>query len=383
MPSSSQPSPSPHGRTPLHTVQILGSGNPGPAAHVRSLAAGLVARGVRVTVCAPAETGPAHDFTGVGARFAPLQARTETGALAELRARCADADLVHAHGVRAGVLATLVLTGRRRVPLVVTWHARAHAPGGRARLAALLERRVARAARVVLGASSELVERARRHGARDARLAPVALPAPRESAEPGAPQAAEEDERQKVRAELGAAGRPLVLTAGCLEPGRGRRTLLTAARSWRHLDPLPLVVVAGDGTERTALQRRIDEEELPVRLLGCRSDVARLLPAADLVLLTAYGEARSPLAQVALHAGVPLVAAASAGPHELLGEAAFLVPYGDSDALADAVRTLLTDPARRVRLVAAGLAQAATWPTEERTVTQVLSVYDELTPAGS
>ncbi|HEY3480939.1 MAG TPA: glycosyltransferase, partial [Streptomyces sp.] len=84
----------------------------------------------------------------------------------------------------------------------------------------------------------------------------------------------------------------------------------------------------------------------------------------------------------ALHAGVPLVATAVGGTPELVGEAAVLVPYGDGPALADAVSTLLADPARRASLAVAGRAQAATWPTEDDTVAQVLSVYDELTQYG-
>ncbi|MCZ9344009.1 glycosyltransferase family 1 protein, partial [Streptomyces sp. TRM76130] len=36
----------PHGQSPLRTVQVLGGGNVGSSAHVRSLTAGLVARGV-------------------------------------------------------------------------------------------------------------------------------------------------------------------------------------------------------------------------------------------------------------------------------------------------------------------------------------------------
>lgn len=39
---------------------------------------------------------------------------------------------------------------------------------------------------------------------------------------------------------------------------------------------------------------------------------------------------------------------------------------------------LLADPDRRAALVAAGQVQAATWPSEDDTVAQVLSVYDEL-----
>jgi glycosyltransferase involved in cell wall biosynthesis len=118
-----------------------------------------------------------------------------------------------------------------------------------------------------------------------------------------------------------------------------------------------------------------------VRLLGRRDDVPELLAAADAVVLPSRWEARALIAQEALHAGVPLVATAVGGTPELVGDAAVLVPYGDAAALADAVTGLLGDPARRTALTAAGRAQAATWPTEDDTVAQVLSVYDELAQA--
>ncbi|WP_371529979.1 glycosyltransferase family 4 protein [Streptomyces sp. NBC_01283] len=369
---------SPHGQIPLHTVQVLGGGSAGSSAHVRSLAAGLAARGVRVTVCAPSEAAGAYDLTGTGARHVHVPRSSDPASVAALRMACVDADLVHAHGLHAALRAALALTGRR-IPLVVTWHTRAHAEGARARLLHLLERRVAKAAAVVLGTSSDLVDRARSRGARDARLAPVTFPAPRAAA--GTSGAAEDAEglRHKALAELGAVGRPLVVTVGTLERQRGHDVLLEAARAWRHLDPLPLVVIAGEGPERAALQRRIEGEGLPVRLVGRRDDVPEMLAAADLVVLPSSWESRSVLAQEALHARVPLVATAVGGIPELVGDAAALVPYGDAEALATAVARLLADPALRERLKDKGTAQAATWPTEDETVTQVLSVYDELT----
>lgn len=366
---------SPHGQTPLHTVQVLGGGSAGSSVHVRSLAAGLAARGVRVTVCAPSEAAGDYDMPGTGARHVHVPRRSDPASVASLRAACADADLVHAHGLHAALRAALALTGRR-IPLVVTWHTRAHAEGARARVLHLLERRVAKAAAVVLGTSSDLVDRARSRGARDARLAPVTLPAPL----PVAAAIDEPDEfRHKARAELGAVDRPLIVTVGTLERQRGYDVLLDAARAWRHLDPLPLLVVAGEGPERGALQRRIEGEGLPVRLVGLRDDVPQLIAAADLVVLPSSWESRSVLAQEALHARVALVATAVGGIPELVGDAAELVPYGDAEALATAVARLLADPARREQLKDKGAAQVATWPTEDETVTQVLGVYDELT----
>ncbi|MFE7991404.1 glycosyltransferase, partial [Streptomyces shenzhenensis] len=101
--------------------------------------------------------------------------------------------------------------------------------------------------------------------------------------------------------------------------------------------------------------------------------------AADIALVCSSWESRSVLAQEALHAGVPLVATAVGGIPDLVGDAAELVPYGDPEALAAAVVRLLGDPEHCERLKDKGVRQAAGWPTEDETVTQVLSVYDELT----
>ncbi|MGW5429259.1 glycosyltransferase family 4 protein [Streptomyces sp. NPDC004059] len=364
----------PHGQSPLRTVQVLGGGNAGSSAHVRSLAEGLVARGVRVTVCAPVEADRAYDFTGAGADHVHVPRSSDPVAVAALRTACANADLVHAHGLHASFRAVLALSGRS-TPLVVTWHNRARAEGPRAHLLRLLERRVVRTAAVVLGTSSDLVDRARDTGARDARLAAVGLPGQRRPVVLDDPDRL----RPKTRAELGAIGRPLLIAVGSLDRHRGYDLLLDAARAWRDLDPVPLVVIAGEGPLRAALQRRIEDEELPVRLIGTREDVPELLAAADLALLTSSWESRSVLAQEALHARVPLVATRVGGIPDLVGDAAELVPYGDPEALASTVVRLLADPGRREELRERGARQAASWPTEDETVAQVLSVYDELT----
>ncbi|MFJ2115443.1 MULTISPECIES: glycosyltransferase family 4 protein [unclassified Streptomyces] len=351
--------------TQLRTVQVLGGGSAGSGAHVRSLAAGLVARGVRVTVCAPDELDRVYDFGGAGAYHVAVERRSDPVAVAVLRAACAGADVVHAHGLHAAVRSALALGGTR-IPLVVTVHTRSHSGGPRGQVARLLERRAVRAAAVVLGTSSELVDRARGRGARDARLAPVAVPLRGATPE------------NKARAELGAVDRPLLVAMGALVPEQGYGTLLDAVEGWRGLDPAPLLVIVGEGRERAGLQRRIESAGLPVRLVGRRDDAADLLAAADLVVLASRWEPRSGPAQEALRLGVPLVATAVGAVPELVGDAAELVPYGDARALSAAVVRLLADPARRQELAAGGRAQAATWPTEDETIAQTLSVYDEL-----
>lgn len=276
--------------------------------------------------------------------------------------------VVHAHGLRAGLLAGLALG--RDVPLVVTWHNAILSRGPRRFLLSAMERRVARRADVTLGASSDLVDRARALGARDARLAPVAAPPfPVASRPPG-----------EVRAELGVPqDRPLLLAVGRLAPQKGYDLLLDAAAYWARLEPTPLVLIAGDGPLGPELTARAEAEQLPVRLLGHREDVPDLLPAADIVVLPSVWEARALVAQEALRAGRPLVATAVGGVPELVGDAAVLLPAGNAALFAEAVAGLLADPRQRDRLSRLGREQAQTWPDDADTVRQVLAVYGELT----
>jgi glycosyltransferase involved in cell wall biosynthesis len=353
---------------------VLASSTGGVGQHVASLTRGLVAAGVTVTVCGPAATDRQFQFGAAGARFAaveipPNPRLTDARAVGDLRRAIGPADVVHAHGLRAGFVAAL---GRPRPPLVVTWHNAVLAVGLRGTASRLVERAVARAARITLGASEDLVARAVELGARDARLSPVAappLPPPRRS-------------RAAVRAEFGVGpGRPLILSVGRLHPQKRYDVLADAAARWRDLSPPPLVVIAGNGPAYMPLAQHISAARAPVTLLGHRTDVSDLLAGADLAVVTSDWEARQLFAQEALAAGVPLVATAVGGLPGLVGDAARLVPPGDVDALDAAVRELLDDPELRARYARRGPAQAATWPGEDEMVAAVREVYAEVVAA--
>ena len=353
-------------------VLVLASSTGGVGQHVCSLARGLVAGGASVTVCGPVATERQFAFTGAGARFVPIEipanpTPADGRAVAALRRVLAGpVDLVHAHGLRAGLVAVLA---RPTQPLVVTWHNAVLAGGLRGRVSRWVERIVARKARVALGASADLVERAAALGATDARLAPVAapaLPTPHRT-------------RAAVRAEFAvAADQPLLLSVGRLHPQKRYDVLVEAAAQWRDLDPPPVVLIAGSGPAYLPLAASISAVRAPITLLGHRTDVADLLLGADLALVTSDWEARQLFAQEALRSGVPLVATAVGGIPDLVADAAVLVPPGDVAALDLAVRDLLADDGRRAELSRRGITQAATWPTEDETVAEVTALYAEL-----
>ncbi|MGC9669732.1 glycosyltransferase family 4 protein [Planosporangium sp. 12N6] len=354
---------------------VLASSTGGIGRHVASLAGGLAGRGAEVTVCGPADTDRQFEFGTRGARFVPVeipaspQPRDAAAVHALRRALRGHApDVVHAHGLRAGLVAALARpTG---CPLVVTWHNQILAHGMRGRVYRQLEGYVARAADITLGASGDLVGRAAALGARDARLGAVAAP------ELAPPTRSPEE----VRADLGIEpGRPLVLSVGRLHPQKGYDVLVAAASRWRSRQPAPAVVIAGSGPSYMRLAAQISHQHAPVILAGHRTDVPDLLAAADLAVVTSVWEARQLFAQEAMRAGTPLVATSVGGLPDLVGDDALLIAPGDVDALDAAVTSLLDDPALRAAYGRRAGERAATWPTEADTLAQVQSVYDELT----
>jgi glycosyltransferase involved in cell wall biosynthesis len=361
-------------------AQVLGTSTGGIGTHVASVVRGLLERGDRVTVLGPAGTDTQFGFRAAGARFVPIDIPATTEPVRDLRAVAAlrralrgpsggAPDVVHAHGLRAGLLSRFALPDA--VPLAVTWHIHLDTSGGdwKDRLLRQAEKLVARSACVSLCTDPDQVTHVLSSGGTDVRYAPVAAP---ELPEPGV-------DADTVKAELGAAGGPLIVTVGRLHPVKRLDVLIDAAAGWRELEPRPLVVIAGDGPIRAELTARVERSGAPVRLLGHRHDIADLLAAADLAVITSESETRQLFAQEVLRAGKPLVATRAGGIPELVGDAACLVEPADVAALDAAVRGLLADPTERSRLAEAGPKRATGWPSETDTIDHLDALYRELT----
>jgi glycosyltransferase involved in cell wall biosynthesis len=355
----------------LHVVLVVAEVAGGIAAHVRSLAVELPSLDVDVTVIAPPGSLQAMRLTDgrIDTVAAPVGRGTPGAWWAvrrQLRRLTRKDSVVHAHGLRAGAVPGV----GKGVPLVVTWH---NAPIGgplRRRVHVWLERYVARRAAVVLAASEDLAGRARGAGARDIRVGFVATPTP----------AAATRTRERVRESLGVEpGLPLVLAVARLHPQKRLDVLVAAAAGWPHSGAgARRVVVAGDGPQHSSLEAAITRADAPVTLLGARDDVADLMAAADVVVLTSEWEARSLVAQEALRAGVPLVCTDVGGLPDLVGDAALLVPASDPDGVRAAVDRILADADLRATLIQRGQQRAAGWPTPTEGAAALRDLYLDL-----
>jgi glycosyltransferase involved in cell wall biosynthesis len=355
---------------PLSVLLVLAQSTGGIGRHVRLLAEGLPERGVSVRICAPQDSVNALglDQVGVKVTTAPLGAGSPVAlrdSRRALRGAAAGADLVHAHGLRAGADCAAFLRGH---PLVVTLH-NAPLKGRSWKLAhGALSRYVARSTDLTLAASDDLAADARRAGAQLVRstfVAAPALPPPSRTA-------------SELRAMLGIGERPIVLAVGRLQRQKRLDVLIDAAAAWSADEHGPIVLIAGDGPERGALASQVAATRAPVRLLGDRRDVADLLAAATVLAIPSEWEARALVAQEAMRAGVPLVTTGVGGMRSLVGEAAVIVPVGDPDALRTALDEVISDPARRDRLSTLGQARARSWPDEAGSLDDLVETYLDL-----
>ena len=378
---------------PLRVAFVAALASGGTASHVAALAVGCRDQGLAVSVLAPSSTHSSitkafepsaarslHDHAAPVPMIAlPIAERPrpapDARALVRLRGWLVSwrPDVVHAHGVRAGALSAVAIALSRRAArpaLVVTVHNAP--PDGRAAglLHAVLERICARRADLVLCASADLRARMRARGAVIAEQFDV----PAITAKP-----ASAAEAAAVRHEISSDGRPVVLAVGRLAPQKGLDVLIAATAHWRHRDPRPVTVIAGDGPLAGTLAAQARQAGGDVRLLGPRRDVPALLAAADVVAVPSRWEARALIVQEAMQAGRPIVATRVGGIPDLTGEdGAVLVPPDDAAALAAAVSAVLDDSALAARLCLAARARSAAFPSEQDALEVALGTYARL-----
>jgi glycosyltransferase involved in cell wall biosynthesis len=176
------------------------------------------------------------------------------------------------------------------------------------------------------------------------------LPPERVSVLPNAtPRLPELEARDELRRRFGIDG-PALAFAGRLTQAKALDVALDALD---QLDGVSLLL-AGDGEERARLAARANGR---ARFLGAlpRERVLELFAAADAAVLSSAWENFPHTLVEALAVGTPVIATSVGGVPEIVtdGENGLLVPSGDPDALAAAVRRYFADDALRARLRAA------------------------------
>ncbi len=183
---------------------------------------------------------------------------------------------------------------------------------------------------------------------------------------------------------------PLVTSASRLVPRKGMDVLIRSSMELQRRCPDVHVAISGGGRDHDRLQKLITELDAPVTLLG-------RLPDADMPALYACGDVFSMLCRTrwggleqegfgivfveAAAAGVPQVAGRSGGAHEAVAhnETGLVVDDPtDEVAVADALATLIEDPARRAAMSIASRQRAETEFSYDVLAARLRAAIDEM-----
>ena len=158
-----------------------------------------------------------------------------------------------------------------------------------------------------------------------------------------------------LRAELGlAADIPILGSIGRLEPIKGYEVMVDAFAELRARwtsGPAPVLVIAGDGSERAALEQRAAAAGIGdgIRWLGWRDDIHALHAAFTVFTMSSHSEGTSVSLLEAMSAGLAPAVTDVGGNAAVLGAALRhrLTPPSNPSALATQWLSLLTDGASR------------------------------------
>jgi glycosyltransferase involved in cell wall biosynthesis len=190
-------------------------------------------------------------------------------------------------------------------------------------------------------------------------------------------------ERERLLAELGVPADALVVgMVARLRMVKNHESLFRAAARLRQEFPAVRVVLVGDGGSRDdleALTREIGVADI-VHFAGHRDQRLNLNRLFDVSVLCSLSEGFPNAVVEAMAAARPVVATRVGGIPDAIdhGETGLLVPPRAPDALAEAIGSLLRDPARRAAMGAAAQRAARDRFLASSVLPRLYALYDRL-----
>lgn len=176
---------------------------------------------------------------------------------------------------------------------------------------------------------------------------------------------------------------PLIFALGRLHRNKAFDTLLRAVAGTDDV----WLWLAGGGPQRAELEGLAAQLGIAgrVRFLGWQDDPAPYFAAADMFVIPSRHE---PLGNVLLEAwvaGLPVIAAASQGPSQLIEEGVngLLVPIDDPPAMAAAITGLVSEPKKAAALASEGRRSYEREYTQAASVARHLALFEAVMKSGA
>jgi glycosyltransferase involved in cell wall biosynthesis len=174
-------------------------------------------------------------------------------------------------------------------------------------------------------------------------------------------------------------GRRRVIAVANLRPEKGHEVLVDAAEHVVTRFPDAHFTLVGDGPLRPAIESRLNAKGLTraFSLLGERDDVPELLSNADIAVLPSRSESLPNAVLEAMASALPVVASQVGGVSDVIEHrrTGFLVPAGDSQALAERLCELMSDPLSAARVGLAARDEVKQRYSFDRMVTAIEGLY--------
>ena len=142
------------------------------------------------------------------------------------------------------------------------------------------------------------------------------------------------------------------------------------------------LLMVGDGPELDAMKTKTSQLGLEQRVtfLGKRNDIAAILPAMDIFVLPSLHEGMPNAVLEAMAARLCVVASSVGGIPELVihGQTGLLVPPRDSEALANALISLLNAPQMRSQMGQTGRKRALEHYSIQSNIDKTQKLYEHL-----
>lgn len=172
---------------------------------------------------------------------------------------------------------------------------------------------------------------------------------------------------------------PTIGVVARLDPKKGIRFLLEAVRDLNSTGTPCRLLIVGDGPSISEYKNFVNTSYLidKINFLGHQENVIPFLQEMEVFVLPSLSEGMPLVILEAMAVGVPVVATAVGGIPEIVenGITGLLVPSGSSIALTEALRRLLTDPNLRSELKVSSLKFVAANHREKNMIDAVLSLY--------
>jgi glycosyltransferase involved in cell wall biosynthesis len=197
------------------------------------------------------------------------------------------------------------------------------------------------------------------------------------------PRSRSEAERMTAREQLAVPPEAIcLLNLAALVPEKGHPLLIQAFARIREQFPACVLLLAGEGPERSGLQNIVRAQGIgdSVRFLGFVPEAERVYPAADLFIFPSQEEPLGSALLLAMAHGLPVVAVARGGIPEVVedGKNGLLVKNLDAGEMAAAMVRLLSNPDEAGRLARAARETILEKFSADRMVNATFQLYEQL-----